>query len=178
MEKDPNRPNGRTRICKKCANKYKSEREKTPESIEKSRKRSAKYRSENIEKTNKASRDWRNRNKDTVNPKQKAARDKDLERYRERDRKCFQKPKRKLKHSINQAARRAKKLKATPPWLTDEQKQEIAYFYENRPVGHHVDHIEPLRGKEICGLHVPWNLQYLPSLDNIRAGNRRKKNQS
>jgi 5-methylcytosine-specific restriction endonuclease McrA len=52
---------------------------------------------------------------------------------------------------------------------------EIAAFYRSRPVGMDVDHIHPLRiieGKEhiACGLHVPWNLQYLTPSENKSKG--------
>lgn len=77
------------------------------------------------------------------------------------------------------ARRRATKLQATPKWLTSEQKAQIADIYKEAVlaeqltgVKHHVDHIEPLQGKDRRGLHVPWNLQVLEARENISKGNR------
>lgn len=67
---------------------------------------------------------------------------------------------------------RAQKIQATPKWLSDHQKEEIKRIYINCPKGFHVDHIVPLNGEEVRGLHVPWNLQYLTIDENLRKSNK------
>ena len=72
-----------------------------------------------------------------------------------------------------------KKAKATPLWLTPEQLYNMKCTYkvaaqlsETSSEKWHVDHIVPIRGKDVCGLHVPWNLQLLPAKMNMTKGNR------
>jgi hypothetical protein len=67
------------------------------------------------------------------------------------------------------AKRRALKLKATPKFANLKKIREI---YKNCPKGYHVDHIVPLQGKEVCGLHVEWNLQYLTPSENSSKSNK------
>ena len=67
------------------------------------------------------------------------------------------------------AKRRAAKLNATPKWANLQKIKEI---YNNCPQGYHVDHIIPLQGKNVCGLHVENNLQYLLARDNLVKSNK------
>ena len=72
---------------------------------------------------------------------------------------------------------RTAKANRMPKWLNDGQlfEMESVYTYCSalRKIGldYHVDHVVPLRGKSISGLHVPWNLQVLPGRENMSKGN-------
>lgn len=77
------------------------------------------------------------------------------------------------KVNAKNAKRRAALVKATPPWLTPEHYLEMRTIYvEAAAKGMEVDHEVPIRGKNVCGLHVPWNLQLLSSSENCSKGNR------
>ena len=79
------------------------------------------------------------------------------------------------KRASDVRSRQLAKSRAEPAWLSKEQKNQIAEYYKeaarltkNKGVPHEVDHIVPIRGKVVCGLHVPWNLQVLTSTENRR----------
>ena len=65
--------------------------------------------------------------------------------------------------------RRAGKALRTPKWANSDKILDI---YMNRPDGYHVDHIIPLFGKYVSGLHVETNLQYLTATDNFKKSNK------
>lgn len=74
--------------------------------------------------------------------------------------------------------RNAAKLKRTPAWLTDFDLLKIKCLYQlaamrSRESGYdwHVDHIIPLQGEFVSGLHVPSNLRVIPAVDNRRKNN-------
>lgn len=83
------------------------------------------------------------------------------------------------KANAQTAKRQAIKLRATPSWLSKKQLKDIEEFYilakeiqwlSEEPL--QVDHIVPLQGESISGLHVPWNLQILPQSMNASKGNK------
>jgi hypothetical protein len=82
-------------------------------------------------------------------------------------------------HLHNCRKRQSQVKIATPKWLTKEQENAILDVYKKAKelekkdgIKRHVDHIIPLQGKTVCGLHVSWNLEVLTSKENISKGNK------
>ena len=80
--------------------------------------------------------------------------------------------------AVDAAKQRVSKAQRFLPWLSNQQKEEIKDWYYAAqelskifPWKLHVDHIVPLRGSNVSGLHVPWNLQLLPAKVNYRKRN-------
>lgn len=75
---------------------------------------------------------------------------------------------------------KAKKIGSMPPWLTKDQKYVIDTVYLmahalNHAAGKnqfHVDHIMPLQGSLVSGLHVPWNLRIITRKENLVKKNK------
>lgn len=77
------------------------------------------------------------------------------------------------------AKRRAEEIQAAPKWLTRSDWKEMAAMYglahkmsKETGIVHHVDHVVPLCGRNVCGLHIPINLQVLPASENMRKHNK------
>jgi hypothetical protein len=106
----------------------------------------------------------------------------DPEKHRERTREYYRANKQ-LRKEYNQAyritnpeiyaahgvKRRTRELNALANWADHE---EINIIYAQCPAGYHVDHIIPLQGKLVSGLHVENNLQYLPASENMSKSNK------
>ena len=77
------------------------------------------------------------------------------------------------KSNARTARRRAARRKAIPKWLTKEHYLETEAKYieavnksKETGIPHEVDHEIPLRGDNVCGLHVPWNLKVITKSEN------------
>jgi hypothetical protein len=83
------------------------------------------------------------------------------------------------KHAAKETKRRAAKLSRTPAWLTADDRWMIEQVYElaalrTKMFGFYweVDHVLPLQGKIVSGLHVLTNLQVIPATLNRQKNNR------
>ena len=81
----------------------------------------------------------------------------------------IQTPKGRAASRRSQSSRRAVRGNALPIW---QDRSEVAEFVGKCPPDWHVDHIIPLNGSTVCGLHVLANLQYLPAQENRSKYNR------
>ena len=77
------------------------------------------------------------------------------------------------------AKRRYAKIQRTPAWLTEDDFWMLEQAYElaalrSKMFGFqwHVDHIVPLQGEIVSGLHVPTNVQVIPGFENVSKGNK------
>ena len=133
-----------------------------------------------------------NKNKETLNAKGREYYYNNKERHSARAKEYRQENKEVIKQKKRQyasenlplinhwsAQRRAAKRQAVPAWLTDNDKENIKAVYAMAlrlssclGVKHHVDHIVPLRGESVCGLHVPWNLAAIPGAINLSKKNK------
>lgn len=82
-------------------------------------------------------------------------------------------------YSLIQADRRLRIKVATPSWINKKQLKEISNLHNlvksiqwlsDEKLS--IDHIVPINGKDVCGLHVPWNLQIIPLSQNVSKGNK------
>jgi hypothetical protein len=85
----------------------------------------------------------------------------------------------KAKINAKTRAYQVSKINRTPKWIDNEEAWLINEIYElaikrTEVTGYkwHVDHIIPLRGNNVSGLHTADNLQVILAVDNVRKSNR------
>ena len=123
--------------------------------------KAAKWNKDNPERRKEIKTQWAENNKDKVNKSRKQW-----------------KLNNKAKIYTAISVRRANLLKATPKWVDKNALKDIESFYICSQMfsmytgqKYHVDHIIPLRGKKVSGLHVPNNLQVIPAKENLSKRN-------
>jgi len=135
-----------------------------------------KYRAKYAEKHSESNKIWREANPEKCKlyrlksyAKNKVKRLEDQKQWRSENKDAMQ---------AHKAKRRADILNRTPKWLNSDEKWMIQEVYrlallrtKITGVTWHVDHILPLRGRLVSGLHTPYNLQVIPAESNLRKGN-------
>lgn len=152
----------------------------------------AKYRSENKEKIKSDMREYQKDNAAILSEKKKAyaAANVDLIRkqqaeshFKNRDarRESQREYVKSNRHIFNakNSRRRAAKLQSIPSWFGEFDAFVLSEAHKLTSLREsmfgfkwHVDHIVPLQGKTVCGLHIHNNIAVIPAIDNIRKKNR------
>jgi len=157
-------------MCVTCAKHY---RKKHEESAEKKRERYLRNKESVLE----GKKEYYQENREEIRKKQKVYCDANKEKLRESNKKW--RTENYERHAHNCRMYRYRRYQAVPSWLTDQDKADIRNIYaeckqatEETGVLHHVDHIIPINGKAVSGLHVPWNLQVVPASYNLSKKNK------
>jgi 5-methylcytosine-specific restriction endonuclease McrA len=144
------------------------------ENKEYANKTSAAYYLANKDKHKAAGKAWREANAAKVTESNRTKRQLDGDSIRARRRQHY--AENKAAYVANARNREAGKLLATPAWADlDKIKEfyvEAARLTAETGVVHVVDHIVPLRGKRVSGLHTHHNLQVITALENKMKSNR------
>jgi hypothetical protein len=122
-------------------------------------------------KTKQTSRSYKKRGGLSVNEYAAVWRQENKEKYQSYIKKWQSKNRHKLREK--NMRRYVRQTQQTPTWLNKGHKAEIEGFYLFCQIfkGYQVDHIVPIRGKQVSGMHVPWNLQVLTAEQNRAKSN-------
>lgn len=94
----------------------------------------------------------------------------------EHDRQAVKKERQKVSKRAHKGLRRASLINRTPAWADMAAIKKIyaqcVKKTEKTGIEYHVDHIIPLQGKYVSGLHVANNLRIIPAADNLKKYNK------
>ena len=129
----------------------------------------------NKELTKERARVWALANPDKKKESVDKWRNGNLEQHNATNRKWF--ANNKNKRAAYEGKRRAMQLQRTPSWDPDAhlivaKYQLAAMLSQAAGIPHHVDHIIPLQGRKVSGLHVFSNLRVIPGSDNVKKSNK------
>jgi len=148
-----------------------------PRDLENAKRLRKEWYERNKELTKERARQWALANPEKRHAIHRKNRDKDLKNHNARNRIWNAKNKH-IKAAL-QAKRKAAQLQRTPKWLIDtdlwiiEEAYHLAQLRTNLfNFPWHVDHIIPLQGKSVSGLHVPSNLRVIPGSENVKKSNK------
>jgi len=135
-----------------------------------------KYRKENPDKVKTFRAIWREENREDINEKHKEWREENKEHVNERSRQW--KKENRYKVLANTRKRQAGKQQRTPKWAIEDIIK--VFYFMSEHLGrimnekYHVDHIIPLKGENITGLHTHNNLQVITAKENMTKNNKIK----
>ena len=123
----------------------------------------------NAEKNIAYSREWQVANKERVSQNVKRYRSENAEKIAAGKRQWAADNRSRVRATCRQYE--AAKIKRTPAWLSADDKRAIVDVYSSADANAHVDHVIPLQGELVSGLHVPSNLQVIPAKQNLSKSN-------
>lgn len=151
-------------------------RERRTRNVEKYKQNCREWYYSNKEYALKCRAEYIKNNREKISIAAKLYRENNIDKIKARTKKYRQENSDKVNARISR--RRYNQMHRTPKWLAQNDFNLIAEFYTkardlsiSTGIKHHVDHIVPLQGKEVSGLHVPWNLQILTAEENIKKSN-------
>lgn len=184
--KHSGKPDGLFPVCKQCKSEY--DRARYAKKSDQYKRKAAEWKAANPERHKLLQERSRKARRDDINRRQRESRANHPERhagysraYRERNPEAVRQSQRKWRASNPDRSRevvrqkQARRAKAMPSWA---DKDAISAVYSEAKrleqldgVPRHVDHIIPIKGKNVCGLHVANNLQVLTAAENLEKSN-------